>query len=442
MNYYLIGIKGSGMASLAHILKDLGNEVSGSDIDQHIFLEDDLRKRNIPIYSFNPDNLKEGMIVIKGNAFDDNHPEVLKAKELKLTIYTYMDMLTKLIDSHYTICIAGTHGKTTTTGLVSQVLMGKEATGYLIGDGHGQMLMKSKNFVLESCEYQDHYLAYYPNIVLINNVEYDHVDYFKTVEQYIASFKEFASHAKDAVVINGDDEHCLKIPKKDNFYYFGQNDNNNFQAKNIILNEKGMEFDLYSDFNRTNKELVYHFKLNLYGIHILYNVLATIAIYTIKRNEEDYSFVEEQLNHFKGVARRFNIIEQDSNVFIDDYAHHPTAIKLNIETARQKYPYKKIIAFFKPDRYSRIFEFGEDIAKALDEADDVYLFEFPETSKKEPGIDIDMNYVKQFSSKAKIINEDESSIHHFKDAKNTVFLMMSSKNVYDYSKNLMNYLRK
>ena len=442
MNYYMIGIKGSGMASLAHILKDLKHEVSGSDIEQHIFLEDDLRKRGIPIYPFAPDNLTTDMVVIKGNSFDETHPEIRRAQQMGLEIYTYMEMLAQLIETHYTICIAGTHGKTTTTGLVSQVLKGKEATGYLIGDGHGQMLPVSENFVLESCEYQDNYLNYYPNIVLINNIDYDHVDYFKTVGQYLASFKEFAEHAKDYVVINGDDEHCQAIAKKDNFYYFGTHDNNNFQARNIILNETGMEFDLYSDYQRPQKEFVYHFKLKLFGLHILMNVLATIAIYTLKRDEEDYAYVEDQLNHFQGVARRFKIIEQETNVFIDDYAHHPTAIKLNIAAARQKYPGKKVIAFFKPDRYSRIFEFGQSIAQALDEADEVYLFEFPSTSKKEVGIDIDMNYVKQFSTKAQLITEDEKSIHHFAGLKNTVFLFMSSKNVYDYSTQLMNFLRK
>ncbi|MDR3215726.1 MAG: Mur ligase domain-containing protein [Bacilli bacterium] len=440
MNYYLIGIKGSGMASLAHILKDLNHEVSGSDIKQHIFTEDDLRKRNIPIYEFNEDNIKEGMIIIKGNAFSDDHIEMQAAIRLGLKIYTYMEMLSQIVDDHYTISIAGTHGKTTTTGLVSQVLMGKEPTGFLIGDGHGQLLLNSTNFVLESCEYQDNYLNYYPDIVLINNVEYDHVDYFHSINDYIASFAKFAAHAKKYVVINGDDENCLSIEKQVNFYYFGFNDHNNFQAQNVILNEQGMEFDLYSDYFTGHKEFYYHFKLPLYGVHIVMNILATIAIYCLKTNDKDWAYVEQQLLNFKGVARRFTILEKNSNVFIDDYAHHPTAIKLMIATSRQKYPDKKIIAFFKPDRYSRIFEFAQSIGSVLDDADEVYLFEFPSTSTKEVGIDIDINYVKQFSKKALIIEENETSIKLFKNYHDCVFLMMSSKNVYDYTKDLMNSL--
>ncbi len=147
--------------------------------------------------------------------------------------------------------------------------------------------------------------------------------------------------------------------------------------------------------------------------------------------------MEKQLNDFKGVARRFQEQIVGSNVFVDDYAHHPTAINLMIETVRQKYPDKKIIAFFKPDRYSRIYEFGKDIALALDNADEAYLFEFPTTSAKEANIDIDISYVKNFMEKGVIINEELSDALRFKGYTNSIFLMMSSKNVYDFAKLLI-----
>ena len=437
MKYFFVGIKGSGMASLALILHDLGQTISGSDIEQHIFTQDDLETRGISIYAFSKDNIKEDMIVVKGNSFKDDHVEIIRAKELGLTIYTYVEMLQKLIEEHYAICIAGTHGKTTTTGLVETILTGKESTGYLIGDGHGRLSSDALNFVVESCEYQDNYHNYFPNIALINNIELDHVDYFHSLEQYIESFAKFASQAKDYVVLNGDDDNCLKIERENNYYYFGLKDHNNFQAKNIEFSEEGISFDLYSDFCCDEKKFCYHFNLNFYGEHMLMNALAAISIYALKQIDSDFVYMEKQLNSFAGVARRFEIIEKDTNVFVDDYAHHPTAINLMIDTVKQKYPTKKVIAFFKPDRYSRIYEFGKEIANALSRADEAYLFEFPTTSAKEPGIDIDMTYVLQYLAGGKIIEEDESSLKLFKGYQNCIFLFMSSKNVYDFEQELI-----
>ncbi|WP_423364273.1 UDP-N-acetylmuramate--L-alanine ligase [Mycoplasma sp. P36-A1] len=431
-HYYFIGIKGSGMASLANILLDLGYEVSGSDIDQHIFLEDRLRARGVEILPFSEDNLKDGMIVIKGNAFDNDFSEVKKAKEMNLEMHTYMEMLQKLINEYYSVSIAGTHGKTTTTGLVSSILSANGSTGYLIGDGHGEITKDSENFVVESCEYKDNFLNYTPDIALINNIELDHVDYFHSMKQYIDSFAQFASQAKKYVVLNGDDKNVLEIPKKDNYYYFGENDNNNFQAKNVVLNQQGIKFDLYTDYKRANKEYVYTFNLNLFGHHMMSNALAAIAIYVLRTDEQDYKKMEEQLNLYKGVARRFDVIEQNTNIFVDDYAHHPTAIKLMIETVKIRYPFKRVISFFKPDRYSRIYQFGDEIAKALDLSDEAYLFEFPSTSAKEEGIDINMNYVLEKMNKGVIIDESKDSVERFKDYRNCIFLFMSSKNVYDF----------
>jgi len=439
-NYYFIGIKGSGMSALANILLDQGFSVSGSDIDDHIFTEDLLRSRGVEIYSYNKDNLKEGMTVIKGNSFKDDFIEVQAAKELGLSVYSYPQMLAKIIDETYSIGIAGTHGKTTTTGLVSTILKAYGPTAYLIGDGHGVYEDKAQSFVVECCEYQDNYLNYHPNIVLVNNIELDHVDYFKSMEQYLDSFSNFASQAKDYVVLNGDDTNVLKLPRKDNYYYFGLEDSNDFVAKNINYTKDGITFDLNTKYKDSSLSYKHTFNLKFYGVHMLYNSLAAIAIYILRSDNLDYAKMEEYLNKYQGVARRFDIIEVNDNVFIDDYAHHPTAINLMIDTVKQKYPDKKILAFFKPDRYSRIYEFAKEIGQALSRADQAYLFEFPTTSVKEEGIDIDMSYVLQFMDKGSIINEDFSSIEGFKGTRNSVFLFMSSKNVYDYREQLIEYL--
>lgn len=425
MKYFLIGIKGSGMASLAHIIHNKGNVVMGSDIEKYIFTQESLLENDIEIVDFDNKHIKEDMIVIIGNSFDSTHPQVMKARELNLTCFSYVEYLAKLIDEHYSVCIAGTHGKTTTTSMMMQVMNLCENTGYLIGDGHGDLKNNDLNFVVESCEYKDNFLNYKPNIALINNIELDHVDYFKNMDQYLESFTKFSLNAKDFVVINGDDDNCMKLKKLDNYYYFGTKDHCFVQAKNIEYNQEGFVFDLF-----VNKEYINQFKLSLFGEHMLYNSLAVIAIMVLKYPNMDYSLLEDGLNHFKKASRRFDIKEVNSNIFVDDYAHHPTAIKLMIETCRQKYPDHKIISFFKPDRYSRILRFGQRIAEELDKSDEVYLCEFPSTSIKEEGIDIDMNFVKDFSKKASIINEDEASALKFKSYKNCVFLMMSSKDIY------------
>lgn len=436
MKYFMIGIKGSGMASLAHILHNLGNEVSGSDIDKYIFTEESLIQKGISIYDFDKSHIKEDMIVIIGNSFDDNHEQVKRAHDLNLKCYRYVEMLAKLIDERYSVCVAGTHGKTTTTGLIMQLMNLVEETGYLIGDGHGELKNSDLNFVVESCEYKDNYLNYTPNIALINNIELDHVDYFKSMEQYLESFANFSLKAKDYVVINGDDKNCLSLKKLDNYYYFGTSDDCYVQAKNISYSEDGMKFDLYID-----NEFTYQFDISIFGQHMLYNILAAITIMVLKYQDVDFKLLENGLRNYKKASRRFDIKELNTNVFIDDYAHHPTAIKLMIETCRQKYPNHKIISFFKPDRYSRIFEFGQRIAFELDASDEVYLCEFPITSAKEPGIDIDMNYVKDFSAKATIINEDLETANKFKDYENCVFLMMSSKDIYLFRDLIMDTMK-
>lgn len=435
MKYFLIGIKGSGMASLAQLLADLGNEVMGSDIDYHIFTQDILEKRSIKIFNFNKDNIKEDMIIVKGNTFNEDHEEVKQARALNLKVYTYPQMVSQLIDMYFSICIAGTHGKTTTTGLITKLLQDKEATSYLIGNGHAHIVDDSKNIVVESCEYKDNYLNYKPDIALINNIDLDHVDYFKSLDQYIKSFETFASQAKKYVILNGFDENVRKIEKKDNYYYFGLNDDDNFQAKNIVFDEDGLSFDFYTDFNEHNvKEFAYHFQIHVYGKHMLYNILAALGIYLLKGIDKDYKYLEKQLNSFEGVERRFQETFVKNNIFIDDYAHHPTAIKLTIEAVRQKYPDKKIVALFKPDRYSRILEFGDAFGHALDLADEAYLFEFPQNAIKEDNIDIDASYLKKLMKNGDIIGEGIEDALRFKDYENTVFLTMSTKNVYDFAK--------
>lgn len=422
--YYFIGIKGSGMASLALILYDLGYEVAGSDIDKYIFIEEDLRKNGIPIYSFDKNNIKDGYHVIIGNAFDDTNEEVRAAKENpNVVTHTYYDFLGHLMNQYVSVGIAGTHGKTTTTGMIYHLFKEFDKTSVLIGDGTGHAISDSKYFIAEACEYQDHFLHYYPNYAIINNIELDHVDYFKSMDQYVQSFENYANQAKDAVIVWGDDPHLNKINYKKRVIRYGLNDYNDVMAKNVMNSNYGLSFDVY-----IHNELFGHFQLPFYGMHMLYNSLTAITLGYLEGMDADY--IEKRLSTFEGVKRRYTVKEVGNCIYVDDYAHHPTAVKYVIEATRIRYPGKKIVALFKPDRFSRIMRFAKEFASAMDLADYPYLCHFPENAKKEDGIDIDISEIGQYIPRAKIIKEDDEAAKMLAEYDNVVYLFMSSKDIY------------
>ncbi len=424
MHYHFIGIKGSGMASLATIMYDKGESVSGSDIEKYIFTQKALEERQIPITSFSADNIHEGDVVIIGNAFDESNPEVKKALSMdSVTAYWYHEFLGKLMKDYISISVAGTHGKTTTTGMLSHVMALSAPTGYLIGDGTGEMQENSQYFVLESCEYKRHFLAYEPDYAIITNIELDHVDYYKDMKDYCNAFETFANQAKKGIVLFGDDEAVRSLHVQTKHIYYGLKEHNDVQAVHVVQNEDGMKFDVLY-----NGKVFGHFELPFVGMPFLWNSLGVIAVGIMEGLSA--SLLQEGLVSFPGVKRRFKIEENGDNIYIDDYAHHPTAVKYMIEAARTKYPNKKIIALFKPDRYSRIFYFMDRFAEELDQADEVYLCHFPENAAKEEGIDITIQDLCDKCTKASVIAEDEAAAKMLASRGPAVYLFMSSKDIY------------
>lgn len=422
--YYFIGIKGSGMAPLATIMYELGHEVAGSDIDKFIFTQVELESRNIPIYSFDPCNIKDGMTVIIGNAFGDDHPEVKAALENKNVIcHRYFTFLGHLMENYVSISVAGTHGKTTTTGLAYHLFKEFDKTSVLIGDGTGHGLKDSRYFIAESCEYQDHFLSYFPKYAIINNVELDHVDYFTSMEMYVSSFEKFANQVQDTVIAWGDDPYLRKMKFEKRALLFGLNDRNDVKAKNVLESKNGMSFDVV-----IHGELFGHFDLPFYGKHMLYNALAVITLGYLENMEANY--IQKRLACFEGVKRRYTVKEVGNNIYVDDYAHHPTAIKLVIEASRVRYPGKKIVAVFKPDRFSRGARFANEFAKSMDSADYCYFCPFPENAAKQDGIDICIEDIAKLLPRSKVISEDELGAKELAQYDDVVFLFMSSKDIY------------
>lgn len=424
MHYHFIGIKGSGMASLATIVADRGDEVSGSDIAKYIFTQKPLEERGIVIHEFAKENICENSVVIIGNAFDESNPEVKQAMSMpSVTTYWYHEFLGQLIEEYTSVSVAGTHGKTTTTGMVSHMMSLVAPTGYLIGDGTGEMPQDSKYFIVESCEYKRHFLAYRPNYAILTNIELDHVDYYKDLADYCDAFEAFANQVKKGIVMFGDDANVRSLKVTPKHLYYGLEEDNDVRAVNVIQNENGMSFDVI--YQNT---VFGSFKLPFVGKPLLWNSLGVIALGIMEGLSAQ--ILQEGLSSFPGVKRRFTIEENHGNVYIDDYAHHPTAVQYMIEAARTKYPNRKIIALFKPDRYSRIYYFMDRFAQALNLADEVFLCHFPENAAKEEGIDITIQDLADKIEKAVVIEEDEAAARMLAKRGPAVYLFMSSKDIY------------
>lgn len=424
------------MASLACILNDLGYEVIGSDLTKHFFTEEELKKRNIKILPFDVANICDDMNVIIGNAFKDDFVEVAAAlKNPTIKTWRYHEFLGMFMKKYRDFAVAGSHGKTTTTGMLSTMLGHIEPTGYLIGDGTGHVSEDSINFVIEADEYQRHFLAYHPDYAIITNVDLDHVDYFKDEADYSLAYEQFSNQVGKAIILYGDDQRVRTLNIVGEHYYYGENDNDDIQAINIVETTKNMSFDvLYKG------AMIGSFKLPFVGRHLLWNSLAVITVGLLLKF--DPKVINDGLASFKGVKRRFVVEELGDNVFIDDYAHHPTEVAVTIKAARTKYPGRKIIAIFKPHRVSRVFHFANDFKKALELADVICLCPFTSIDDKEEGIDIDITYLQDLIPGSFIVDENNKDAKFLAAMQPAVYLFMSSKDIYglsDLVKRYQNY---
>ncbi len=197
--YHFVGIKGTGMAAMALILHDRGEKVQGSDIDQYTFTQRGLEQAGIKILPFDVNNIHEGLTVIAGNSFTDDHPEIKKAREMGLTVYRYHQFLGKIIKGKTSIGVSGAHGKTSTTGLLAHVLSGIAPTDYLIGDGSGKGVPNARFFVYEADEYRRHFLATEPDYAIMTNIDFDHPDYYKSIDDVQEAFQTFANQTKKGI---------------------------------------------------------------------------------------------------------------------------------------------------------------------------------------------------------------------------------------------------
>ncbi len=427
--YYLIGIKGTGMSALACFLHDLGYEVKGSDVETHFFTEKGLNERNIEILPYDEKNITKDMVIIKGNVIKDDHPEMIKANELDLKIYTYQEMISKLTKMFMTITVAGCHGKTTTSNMTYQVLNAIKGANCLIGDGTGIANKENKYFVLEACEYQRHFLSYTPYYAIITNIELDHVDYYKDIDDVIDAFTEYANNAEKMVIACGDDPytHSLEVSKP--IFYYGLDDDNDIIAKDVNYTENGVTFDVFVEDNYYG-----HFDLPLYGKHMLLNALAVISLAYYERF--DAKEVSKILKEYHAARRRFNETQVGTNILIDDYAHHPTELKCTIKSARQKYPDKNLIVIWGPHTYSRTKAFKDEYIEILKTASKAYIMDIYAAREKKGDIDIDINDIIKAIPNAEHITEQETD--KLLKYENSVLLFMSPKDLTSFEQDYIN----
>lgn len=370
---HFIGIGGSGMCPLAEILFAKGYSLQGSDNNESSIV-DKIRGMGIPVMmGQKAENIKGADMIVYSAAIQRGNPELEAALESGIPTFTRAELFGE-VTKHFDNCIGicGTHGKTTTTSMTVQTMLGAGLDPSAVIGGklpltnsYGRV-GKTETLVCEACEYVDTFLHLFPNVAVILNIDEDHMEYFKTLDNLILSFHKFAELAKSAVIYNGDDENTRKAVEGisgKTMISFGFNSSNDYYAENIKeVNGAYTNFDIV----HRGKKLG-NITLSVPGTHNVLNALAATAcaVYSGAKFEDCIKGLQE----FKGAGRRFEHLGTYQGIdFIDDYAHHPAELKVTLEAA-MKLGYKTVWAVFQPFTYSRtVMHFDEftDVLKIPD----------------------------------------------------------------------------
>ncbi len=379
-NIYFIGIGGVSMSGIAHTLKHFGFNVSGSDATDSNTIQS-LISSGISVYiGHNPENVKNSDLVVYTAAISKEDPELVMAHNLNIPTMeraVFLGLLTKCFED--TITISGTHGKTTTTSMVSLCFLKADLNpsiqvgAYLKNISGNYAVGNSDYFILEACEYVESFLHFFPKSAIVLNIDNDHLDYFKNIDNIQNAFSKYVKllPSNGLLVLNCDDNRCLSLKnstKAEVITYGINNTNADFIAKNIVFDDNGFpEFDVYN-----KREFYCHIKLSVTGEHNVLNALACISMcsyYGI-----DSKIIQSALLEFTGANRRMEFKGKfNNNVSVfDDYAHHPTEINATALALKNK-KFNKSWAVFQPHTYSRTKNLLEDFAKVLLNFDNVII---------------------------------------------------------------------
>lgn len=402
MKYYIVGIKGVFLSSLAEILVDLGFEVAGYDDNiEYRFTEEILKKKNIMIYTDENDFLTPGVVVVRSEHISLDHSEIRKALDMGLRVYEYNEIVARLTKLFDTITVAGCYGKSYVASLLAHVLSGNDnPCNYLVGNGEGYASKLSRDFVVETSEFKKHFCDYTMDYAIITNIDLNHVDYFHNIDDIISAYSEYANKATKMVLANGDNEYVRKLKVKSSVFYYGLNNNNDIRAVDVDYYNRGTAFDVYVEDNYYG-----HFDLPIYGKDMLRDTLAVIAICYYKRLE--VKDVQKLLKYYDGCYRVFDDRKIGKTIVVDDYIHHPKQLEKIILSVKQKYPDLKLYVVFEPHSYDWLEVFEKELLKIFKMVKYVYVREVKSLyENKDEYLDISSsNFVKKLGN-AEIISDD------------------------------------
>lgn len=373
---HFIGIGGSGMYPLAQILHSQGYFLTGSDNNETETL-DAVRKMGIEVFiGQRAENIKGADLIVHTAAIMEDNPELMAARASGIPVLERADLL-GIVTSKYSnaICVSGTHGKTSTTSMITQILYtaGVDLSAYIGGKlpciGGSGIAGKSDTLVCESCEFEDHYLKLFPDISVILNIDADHLDYFGTLENVIKSFRKFAEKTSKLIIANGSDENTLTalkdIDKK--IITFGKDSFCDYYPENV-KHENGL-LTTYDAVYRGEK--LGTITLHVAGIHNVLNSLAAVA--AARECNIDFKFIQQGLEDFRGAKRRFEKLGYEKGItVVDDYAHHPTELEATLNAAMEM-NFNKVWAVFQPFTFSRTKILLDDFARVLQIPDHAVL---------------------------------------------------------------------
>ena len=379
---HFVGIGGIGMSGLALVMNELGFKVQGSDISDNKNIER-LKEKKITIFiNHQKKNIKGSTILVISSAIAKNNSELKEAKKLKLPIYTRGEMLGHIVSLMRNVAVTGSHGKTTTTSLISNIFSNAKLDptiingGVLNSFGNSAKLGKSNWCLIESDESDGSFLKIPYTYSVITNIDNEHLDFYKSINNLKKNFSEFIektpSLGKAFLCIDDKyNKEIIKNIKNKNFYTYGVNKNANFQILNIFQNIFFSKFDLKINIP-AKKKLIKNIKIPLIGLHNIRNAASAVAV-SISIGISD-KIIKKGLLKYKGVQRRFNyLFKHNDAIFFDDYAHHPTEISSVLDGVREVYKKKEIICIFQPHRISRVKNLKLEFSKSFKKADTVIL---------------------------------------------------------------------
>lgn len=402
-SFYLIGIKGTGMAALAELLQHQGARVSGSDVKEEFYTDKVLQDLNIPYFKgFSAEQVKpdDWDYVIRSSAYSDDHPEVKVFLEANKEIWIYTQALGALSARYYSCAVAGIHGKTTTTALAGNLVKNMELpASVLVGSASANFGNRSTwcggkdFFIAETCEYQRHFLDFHPRKILLTNVDKDHLDYFKDLEDIQDAFSSFMQKLpqRGEVIYCADDSGAIeavqrikKLRKDLKLTPYGTRAQGRFRIIESSMKQGENRFRLQG-FDKT-------FRLSIPGEHLQWNAAGALALVDsiLKENGEAEGLksrlneAEAALQEFRGTRRRSEIVGEAGGVLVmDDYGHHPLAIGLTLEGFKRFYSNRRLVVSFMSHTYTRTAALIEEFSKCFKAADTVLIHDIYSSAREQ-----------------------------------------------------------